>query len=171
MPIVFEPNESSAFDSVSGVLIPQPRMVPATLSDGRDVIEYQYSFRRDGERIGGLGIFGTEQIQNNNGRRTWVYTLELTQDSGFERLFRLKDAIENKDDNFTFVQNVAQGLVNVFAGQTDNTDAQLNLVVTNLAALERAGIQPPPALSTTLDGTVILAECMVPAHGSLAAQQ
>ncbi len=169
MPIVFRPQDSSAFDSVSGVLIPQPRMVPATLSDGRDVIEYQYSFRRDGERIGSVGIFGTEQIQNSDGRRTWVYTLELTRDSVFERLFRLKETLNNGDDDFTFIQNVSQGLVNVFAGQSDNTDAQLNLVITNLAALERAGVQPPRGISTTLDGTIILAECMVPAHTTQAA--
>lgn len=117
MPLDFKPVVSSAVDEQSGVSIPQPRMLPATLPDGRNGIEYQYVFRLKDERIGALGIFGSEVALEGAGRREWLYTLDLTQDAAFKALFRFKQAIGNTDEDFDFIRDVACGLVNFFAGQ------------------------------------------------------
>lgn len=164
MPIDFKPVVSSAVDEKSGVSIPQPRMLPATLPDGRNGIEYQYVFRLKDERIGALGIFGSEVVLEEAGRREWLYTLDLTQDAAFKALFRFKQAIGNTDEDFDFIRDVACGLVNVFAGQKNNTEAQRNVVVTTFEALGRHGIGVPDAVHPLPDGTLILANAFVPAH-------
>lgn len=164
MPIDFKPVVSSAFDEGSRISIPQPRMLPTTLPGGQSGIEYQYVFRRDDERIGALGIFGTEVSLERSGHREWLYTLDLAQDSAFRSLFRFKSAIGNMDGDFDFFRDVAQGLVNVFAGQRDNSEAQRNVVVTSVEALGRHGISVPEEVRPLPDGTIVLAEVLVPAH-------
>lgn len=163
MPIYFKPVVSSAIDEKSGVSIPQPRMLPATLPDGGDGIEYQYVFRRNDECIGALGIFGSEVTLEKQGQREWLYTLDLTQDAAFKSLFRLKQTIGNADREFDFVRDVACGLVNVFAGQKENTEAQRTVVVTSVEALARHGVDVPDAVHPRPDGTIVLAEASVPA--------
>jgi len=163
MPIDFKPTASAAFDERSGVSIPQPRMLPATLPDGRNGIEYQYVFRLKDERIGALGIFGSEVALEVSGQREWLYTLDLSQDAAFEALFRFKQAIGNADSDFDFIRDVACGLVNVFAGRNNNTDAQRNVVVTTVEALGRHGIGVPDAVHPLPDGTIVLANVFVPA--------
>lgn len=164
MPIDFKPVVSSAIDEQSGVSIPQPRMLPATLPDGRNGIEYQYVFRLNDERIGALGIFGSEVALEESGRREWLYTLDLSQDAAFKALFRLKRAIGNTDGDFDFIRDVACGLVNVFAGQRSNSEAQRNVVVTTVEALARHGIGVPEAVHPLPGGTIVLANVLVPAH-------
>lgn len=164
MPIHFKPVVSSAIDEKSGISIPQPRMLPATLPDGGDGIEYQYVFRRNDESIGALGIFGSEVALENQGQREWLYTLELTQDAAFKALFRLKQTIGNADGEFDFLRDVACGLVNVFAGQRDNTEAQRTVAITSVEALARHGVDIPGAVHPRPDGTIVLADVFVPAH-------
>lgn len=164
MPIDFKPVVSSAVDEKSGVSIPQPRMLPATLPDGRNGIEYQYVFRLKDERIGALGIFGSEVALEEAGRREWLYTLDLTQDAAFKALFRFKQAIGNTDEDFDFIRDVSYGLVNVFAGQKSNIEAQRNVVVTNVEALGRHGVGVPDAVHPLPDGTIVLANVLVPGH-------
>ena len=62
MPTDFQPRGTSSFDQESGVHIPLPRILPRTFQDGREGVEYQFSFRKGDERIYGLGIFGTENV-------------------------------------------------------------------------------------------------------------
>ncbi|MEF9874001.1 MAG: hypothetical protein RR778_09895 [Glutamicibacter sp.] len=164
MPIDFKPMVSSAFDEESDISIPQPRMLPATLPDGRDGIEYQYTFRRNGERIGGLGLFGYQAALEESGRRVWLYTIDLGQDSAFVRLFRFKKAIGNTDRDFDFIRDVARGLVNVFAGQKGNRNAHRNVVLTTVEALVRNGVAVPDEVYPLPDGTIELASVFVPAH-------
>lgn len=163
MPIDFKPTASAAFDERSGVSIPQPRMLPATLPDGRNGIEYHYVFCLKDERIGALGIFGSEVALEVSGQREWLYTLDLSQDAAFEALFRFKQAIGNADRDFDFIRDVACGLVNVFAGRNNNTDAQRNVVVTTVEALGRHGIGVPDVVHPLPDGTIVLANVFVPA--------
>lgn len=163
MPIYFKAEMSSAIDEKSGVSIPQPRMLPATLPDGRDGIEYQYVFRRNDERVGAFGIFGSEIALEGQGRREWLYTLDLTHEVAFKSLFRLKQTIGNADEDFDFVRDVACGLVKVFASQRDNTEAQRNVVVTSVEALTRHGVDVPSTVHPCPDGTIVLAEAFIAA--------
>lgn len=164
MPIDFKPGVSSAFDHKSGASIPQPRMLPVMLPDGPYGVEYQYVFRLDDERIGASGTFGSEVALEESRRREWLYTLDLSQDGASKALIRFKRAIGNTDGDFDFIRDVACGLVNAFAGQQNNTVAQRNVVVTNVEALGHHGVGIPGAAHPLPDGTIVLANVLVPGH-------
>lgn len=164
MPIDFKPVVSSAFDEQSGISIPQPRMLPTTLPDGRNGIEYQYVFRLKDKRIGALGIFGHEVIFKESGRRVRMFTIDLSQDAEYKALFRFKQTIGNVDSDFDFIRDVACGLVNVFAGMKTNDDEQRHVVVTTIEALGRHGVGVPDGVHPLPDGMIVLASVVVPAH-------
>ncbi|AWH31771.1 hypothetical protein C1930_02220 [Stenotrophomonas sp. SAU14A_NAIMI4_8] len=162
MPMDFKPLGSSAIDASSGVSIPQPRMLPATLPEGGTGIEFQYAFRRNGDRVGGLGIFGIETALVINGHREWLYKLEITHHSAFDSIFRLKRKIGNTDDDFIFLSAIAEGLVAVFVGSADSTEPQRNVVVTSLNALSQHGVALPQHIPYSANGEIVLAEACVP---------
>lgn len=62
MAVSFNPDEISSCDQGSGIHIPLPKILPHTLPDGRDGIEYEFAFRRGYECDSGLGVYGAEQI-------------------------------------------------------------------------------------------------------------
>lgn len=157
MPMHFKPLGSSAIDESSGVSIPQPRMLPASLPQGGTGIEFQYAFRRNGERVGALGIFGKETAMVTDGHREWLYKLEITHPSAFDSIFRLKRNIGNTDDYFIFLSAIAEGLIAVFASGNDFNEPQRNLVVTSLTALSQHGILLPEHIPYFEDGEVVLA--------------
>lgn len=170
MPMDFKPLGSSAIDESSGISIPQPRMLPATLPEGGTGIEFQYAFRRNGERVGALGIFGRETALVTDGHREWLYKLEITHHSAFDSVFRLKRKIVNTDDDFIFLSAIAEGLVAGFVGSNDNTEPQRNVVVTSLNALSQHGILVPEHIPYSHDGEIVLAEAYVPGRQSRAVQ-
>ncbi|MBK0025006.1 hypothetical protein IAE57_02430 [Stenotrophomonas sp. S48] len=166
----FKPLGISAIDESSGVSIPQPRMLPATLPGGGTGIEFQYAFRRNGERIGGLGILGKETALVTDGHREWLYKLEITHHSAFDSIFRLKRKIGNTDDDFIFLSTIAEGLVAVFVGSHDNVEPQRNVVVTSLSALNQQGILVPEQIPFSQDGEIVLADAYVPGSQPRAVQ-
>lgn len=60
MSIHFKPIENTSFDEGSGVTISHPRILLDAPLDGVASVEYQYTFRRGGQRVGDRGLFGTE---------------------------------------------------------------------------------------------------------------
>lgn len=164
MPLQFIPRERSSIDLASGVLIPTPRMLPSAEAGGRRTIEFQYAFLRNGERIGGMGVFGSEAIAERAGGREWTCTLDLTPVWVLEDMLRFKKTLGHTDDDLAFVAGLAEGLVNAFAGQTGNENALRYVAVTSVQALDDAGV-PMGAVPVPPDGTVILAEVSVPNHG------
>jgi hypothetical protein len=166
MSLHFMPRERSAIDLASGVSIPRPRVLPSTEVHGAGSIEFQYAFLRDGERIGGMGVFGYEAVVDRAGGQEWTCTLDLTPDWVLEDVFRFKKALGNTDDDLTFVEGLAQGLVNAFAGQANNTDAMRYTAISSVDALARVGVEISAAYQRQTDGKVVLADAYVPAHAS-----
>lgn len=164
MSIDFKPRERSAFDENSGISVLRPRMLPASIPGRTDAIEYQYSFRRDGQSIGALGFFGTEEKIEKGARREWVYTLDLSPEAVLEDVLRFKKSIGNNDRDSEFVQSIALGLVSAFAGQTTNADDLRYVASTKADALARLGIAIPDGVTSLPDGSIILADVLVPAH-------
>ncbi|PKH73133.1 hypothetical protein CXF96_13035 [Stenotrophomonas sp. Betaine-02u-21] len=164
MRLNFESRGGSAYDAMTGISIPLPRMLPATLGDGRTMIEFEYAFLRGGERLGGLGILGHEVLREEAGGREWLYTIEFVQDSNFKSLRHFKHAIGDAGEEFCILQAVAQGLVNVFPGRLTQSESQRNRVVTTVDAVTRNGISICADAVLLSDGWVLLAECRVPAN-------
>ena len=160
MTVDFKPRDNSSFDQGSGVSIPLPRILPHTFPDG---IEYQFAFRRGDELVGGLGVYGAEQVVERPGRREWVYNLDLSSVSVLKSMLRSKQALGIADDDVTFLCGLAQGLVNVFAGQTNNTDNLHYVAFTRQTGLTQLGLAVPEGAAMLPDGTIVLAEVYVSA--------
>lgn len=164
MTIDFKPRETSSFDQGSGVSIPLPRMLPHTFPDGRDGIEYQFAFRRGDELVGGLGVHGAGEVVERSGRREWVYTVDLSSGAVLTSMLRSKQALGDTDDDVEFLRGLAQGLVNVFAGQTNNTDNLRYVAFTCQDGLNQLELVAPEGAVVRPDGTIVLAEVFIPAH-------
>ena len=159
----FKPYRGSAYDETSGIKIPYPRMLPEERDDGRAGVEYQFTFLRNDERIGSIGISGIKQSTYKESSRNELYTLEITNSSTFDRIFRLKMIIGNEDVKFKFVEKVSAGLIAVFTGNQDRLFSQRYTVITTREALARNGVDIPPNIRPSSDGTIILAELDLPA--------
>lgn len=161
MPLNFVAQYESAVDVGTGLLIHSPRLLPATAPDD---IEYQYSIYRDGLPWDGLGLFGSEAMEDRGGRQQRVFTLDMGRDPVLDSVFRLKRALGSKDDDFDFLQGLARGLVAVYETRTDN-DAEVRYVaLTRAGLLEDRGIALDGEMGKTEAGEIILAEVVVPAH-------
>lgn len=162
MPIEFRPDSNSALDASSAVRISFPRALPATLSDGREVTEYQYTFRRDGERVASLGVFGTEALTVDENGRERIYTLDLSTSKALKSIIDFKEEIGNSDEISAFIRAVAQGLVNVFSNQPSIFESIRYIAVARTDSLLQLGI-PVPADSMQLrDEEVVLGNLFVP---------
>jgi hypothetical protein len=106
------------------------------------------------------------------GYREWVFILDLGRDQVLNSIFdRVKKSLENEDDDFTFLQGLARGLVMAYQGRTDNDDNVRYVAITKLALLTARGIIIPTEskfISTSTvplaEGEVVLAEAFVPTH-------
>ncbi|MGH8039315.1 MAG: hypothetical protein ACREPD_16375 [Stenotrophomonas sp.] len=164
MSINFKPSANTSFDEGSGVTISHPRILLDAPVDGVASVEYQYTFRRGGERVGAMGFFGTEVAAELDGQRGLIYTLDLRPAEVLMDMLKFKRLFGDTSDEFVFVRCLAQGLVNVFAGKSANHESRRYLVVASAEDLAQVGA---PALAGHLalaDGSIILAKLFVPAH-------
>ncbi|MCO7463058.1 hypothetical protein NJF45_14260 [Stenotrophomonas maltophilia] len=162
MPIEFRPDSNSAFDALSAVRISYPRVQPATLSDGREVTEYQYTFRRDGERVASLGIFGTETLAIDENGRERIYTLDLSTSEVLKSIIDFKEEIGNSDEASAFIRAVAQGLVNVFSNQPSIFESIRYIAVARIDSLLQLGIAMPADRIQLQNEEVVLGSLFVP---------
>ncbi|HEL4831622.1 TPA: hypothetical protein UN269_001544 [Stenotrophomonas maltophilia] len=162
MPIEFRPESNSAFDALSAVRISYPRVQPATLSDGREVTEYQYTFRRDGERVASLGIFGTETLAIDENGRERIYTLDLSTSEVLKSIIDFKEEIGNSDEASAFIRAVVQGLVNVFSNQPSIFESIRYIAVARTDSLLQLGIAIPANSIRLRHEEVVLGSVFVP---------
>jgi len=166
MSIHFKPIENTSFDEGSGVTISHPRILLDAPLDGVASVEYQYTFRRGGQRVGAMGFFGTEVAAELEGQRGFIYTLDLRPAEVLMDMLKFKRLLGDTSDDFDFVRFLAQGLVNVFAGKTTNPESRRYLVVASAEDLARVGAPAPAGYLELPDGSIILAQLFVPAHAA-----
>jgi hypothetical protein len=164
LPINFRPVRSSAEDLDNGLFIPAPRSERIVLADGRDGIEYLYSFLWNDQRVGALALSGSMTESEEAGNRTLHFMLDFTDQHVFESISKLKRAIGNQDDDFSFILDIARGLLCVFVERVDNANAQIRVIYTSVEALSRNGVALPAKVLPAPDGKIVLAEVFVPAH-------
>jgi len=74
-----------------------------------------------------------------------------------------KGALDNADDDFTYLHGLAQGFVLSFAGRTDNDVSLRYVAVTSPQMLEQLQVSIPAVTTLRPDGTLVLASVDVPA--------
>ena len=168
MSINFRPRENTSYDERSGVTISHPRILLDTPLDGVARVEYQYTFRRGGERVGAMGFLGTEVAAELDGQRGLIYTLDLRPSEVLMDMLKFTSLLGDTTDAFVFVRCLAQGLVNVFAGKTANPESRRYVVVASTEDLARVGAPAPADHLELPDGNIILAQLSVPAHAASA---
>lgn len=158
MSLNFEPKERCAFDRGSRVLITPPRILPASPPEDSSHTEYQYMFHRDDERIGGLGLFGTDVVAEIEGRRERVTTLDLGRDWVLQSVLGFKQTLADTGDEFLFICGLARGLAIADMGDRDSEYDLRCVAVTKSDVLGRMGIAIPDGVVQGPEGEVVLAE-------------
>jgi hypothetical protein len=160
MSIHFEAARGSAVDRQNDLTIYQPRMQP---TDTADEVEYEYAIYRGDVRYG-LWCLGTSHLTQVEGRVVRIFTLDLGRDWVSKSFWELKKEISISGDDLNFLVGLAEGLVKVFQSRTDN-DAEVRYVaLSQELALQDRGIVAPKNLARLPNGSLILAEVVVPAH-------
>lgn len=163
MPLRFAARSDSSHDSISGITIPAPRILPGELADGTAATEYQYSFYLDGKRIGGLGFHGTDELTENNGHPARATTFDLGHNWLITSLLELKKMIGNVDSDFSFVRDLAQGLAMACSDRPNSVEHLRYVAITTASALATAGVLIPDQNLVGSHSHVVLAEVYVPA--------
>lgn len=164
MPLNFQPRSGSSFDPISGITIPEPRILPARLPDGSAGTEYQYAFYLNHVAIGRLGFCGSDYIAEANGARERVFEFDLGHDWLIKSMLEFKRKIADSDDDMGFLRSLANGLVMAYAGQTDNDENLRYVAITTPDALVHAGVLVSDEGGTSSEGMCVLAEVSIPAH-------
>ena len=124
MPFHFQPSSHSTVDPINNVSIMRPRALPTTFANGEDGTEYQYSFYRYDDRIGGLGVEGSHEVIEHAGFRERIFQLDLAHERLIRLLLDYKPDFGVTDEDVPYLRGIAQGLVMAFSGRPDN-DANL----------------------------------------------
>ena len=162
MPLDFEPRPGSAVDERNGIVIAAPRVLPASPPEDRVHAEYQYLLHVQGEHVDGFGIFGSDEFTGQDDARERRFTLDLRRDVFLKAALRFKESIGNTDDELTFLQGLAQGLVMASIDESSTKYSILYVAITSRNALDRCGITSVAADSDSLDSDIALVEARVP---------
>lgn len=160
----FRPRQRSAVDEVSGVAILLPRMMPATRPDGSDATEFEYTLVKNGERVGAMGFFGTEETTARNGRPEWSCILDLSHGSVLESMLDVQRTLGHEGDPFFYLCDLAQGLIDVILVGDSSTEDLRYEAFTQVDALAKLGVAIPGDRTPLPDGRVVLAETLLPAR-------
>lgn len=130
MPLNFEPRPGSAVDIINNITIPQPRILPASFPEDPSHTEYQYAIYKNDTRIDGLGLFGSDWLLEKDRRREGVFSLDLGREWVLDSIFRFKEKINDKCDDFDFLKSLACGLLLPYQNRDDNDDDVRYLALT-----------------------------------------
>ena len=164
MPLDFKPQPGSAVDPGTGLTIHAPRMSPAPPPADAGHTEYQYNFRFDGQWFYGIGLNGSDEVVERAGRREWMFRLDLGRDWVLDTVFELKRMLGNSDEDFVFLQGMAQGLVRVFEKDTNHDYDFRYLALTDAGLLAQRGIMVLGEVARLPTGEIVLADVFVPAQ-------
>lgn len=165
MPFHFQAKPYSSLDPISETEIPRPRIGPTVLADGRHGTEYQFAIYRGDSRVGGVGFDGWDEMTQDVGRPVHAFVFDLRQAQVIHAMLTYKQTLGSVDDDFTYLQGLAQGFVLSFAGRTDNDEALRYLAVTSPQALLESQVPVPTNVAQRDDGSIVLASIDVPVRG------
>lgn len=159
------PDSSSRkpFYGENEISIGTPRMqADAVTGDSREV-EYQYSFHQSGRRLTGLGIGGVEYFIKRPGYRERLFTIDISTHPALTAALRIKPVLGGPEDDFTYLHELAQGLLEGFRRETGSLVNQRYVVFSNVEALAQLSIRVPTGFVPNLNGMLVLAQTFTPA--------
>ncbi|AWH24014.1 hypothetical protein [Stenotrophomonas sp. YAU14D1_LEIMI4_1] len=162
MPLEFQRQPGTAVDRHTGVIITAPRILPASPPEDASHTEYQYLFHRNGQRVGGLGLFGSDEMVETESGCERVFSLDLGRDWVLRSILGFKQTLNDQDSNFVFLCSVAQGLV---LANMDHSSARYGVryvATTTAEALARNDISTVGLAPPHHGSVIILAEAVNP---------
>jgi hypothetical protein len=162
MPLQFERQPGSAVDRRTGVTITAPRILPASPPEDPSHTEYQYLFYLNGQRVDGLGLFGSdEMVETPNGPER-VFTLDLGRDWVLKSILGFKQTLSNTDSDLAFIRSLAQGLVLANMDDSNTQHAVRYVALTTGEALARTNVSTIDPIIASDGSTIVLACELVP---------
>lgn len=155
-----------SFFAEAGISIGTPRMqADPPAGDSRE-IEYQYSLGQSGRRLTGLGLGGTEYFIQRSGHHERLFTIDLSTDVAVLAALRVKPIVGSTQDDYTFLVDLAEGLLVGFKREPGTLLGQRYLVFSRPETLSRLSIRVPADVVPRADGTISLAEAFVPSDAA-----
>ncbi len=152
----------TVFYEANGISIPSPRLqADAAAGDSRE-IEYQYSFHQSGRKLTGLGVGGVEYFIERPGYRERLFTIDLSTLPALTAALRVKPILGGTEDDFTYLRELAEGLLEGFKKEPGTLVNQRYLVFSGVEALSHLSISVPADVVALADGTIALAEAFIP---------
>lgn len=153
-------NRGGAFDEGTGVSIYNFR----TEAGGPSPPECLFNLERDGVRLTGTGFVGLHAHDFiRDGIRVRFYPLNANHPNTIRRLLELREVLPTTQDDFSFLQELAMGFIIASTVDTPNRyECSHYPMVTTAAALAEVGVPVPDKIQIAEDGTVVLAELVVP---------
>lgn len=162
MPLEFQRQPGFAVDRHTGVIITAPRILPASPPEDPSHTEYQYLFYLNGQRVDGLGLFGSDEMVETESGRARVFALDLGRDRPLKSILGFKQTLNNQDSNFAFLCSVAQGLVLANMDHSSSMYGVRYVAITTAGALARNDIPTVGMAPAHHGGVIILAEAVNP---------
>ena len=153
-------NRGGAYDEGTGVWISNFR----TEAGGPSPPEYLFYLRREGVRVEGTGFVGIHDYGfTRDGKREWFYPLDTTHPGTIRRLLELREILPTTEDDFSFLQGIAMGFILASCGERRSRyECRRHPMVTTASALTEVGVPLPDHIPVAEDGTVVLAEVVIP---------
>lgn len=153
-------NRGGAFDEGTGVSIHNFR----TEAGGPSPPDYLFSLKREGVQVEGTGILGLHDHGfTRDGKRERFYPLDATHPATIRMLLELREVLPTTEDDFSFLQGLALGFIISSCGERRSRyECRHHPMVTTAAALSEVGVPLPDHIPVAEDGTVVLAEVVVP---------
>lgn len=160
-PLRFEARPGSAYDPVTGVTIPEPRLIAGVLRDGARVTEYHYAFYRDGQVVGRLGLYGSDTLKLEQGGMERQFFLYFGHDWLIRSLLELKQTLGHTGDDYAFVCGLVEGMLRVYETQPDVRGHQRYLAIADHREVLKGGLQLPTHKIAAFGGLVLFADLVV----------
>lgn len=146
-----------AVDDALNLTIRSPRIEPLSYSHASESLEYQFSIYH-GDRRYGLSVTCASSIDSSRQDDERVFNLDLGQEATLDRLFLLKEKLEESSSGLSFLRQLATGLLLVLAQDHVASDRVHYVVTADLSALSHRGIVIPQDALLDDSGRAVLAE-------------
>ncbi|WP_439450759.1 hypothetical protein [Stenotrophomonas sp. ATs4] len=160
MPSTFYPDATSEAEMQNAVLVSLARLQ----GGGPSPAEYEYVFRRNGERVGVAGVSGgLDWYIREEGHWEDIYSLDFTHPQSLRCLLEEKSALGSTEDDFSFLRRIVHALLSAAGSGVRSRHHVRYVALTTQDALAGAGV-PANAhhVLDSLEGYLLLAILQIP---------
>jgi hypothetical protein len=155
----FRPDGNVALDQGTGIRILLSRLQGSGPAPG----EYEYVHLKGKQRVGVAGFQDRpDKYIDRDGQREAIYSLDMTHRATIERMLRARETLITTDTDYDFLRGLALGYLLAAASGVRSCETVHYVAITTPMALAWSGVSLPDEVPVADDGTVELAEVLIP---------